>query len=416
MRNLARFLLLLNILLIGTQSIVMPGIPLSLFQISLILAVAVALPVILSGNGMKKGSYLTLSLIWAISSGIAYSTSINPGWDKSYLLLGLMTSVLLFITPNLFDRSDIPLLEKTLIRSQYIAIPFSIFCYLVFYAIGSYPEEIPLFGGAYIPLGEDELARGTAAGEVRLMLPYSTPPILSIVMAMCITLLLFSKDIFKPYVKIIILIAYTVILLLTGSRSGIMGIVLLLIILLVCGDLKKVLKRIPIGWLLFIIVLIVSVVLLFSDNEYIQKMIISRFSKVGEEPIEEDRHLMVPIDGLLLWLDSPKNFLLGIGFGSSFYMQGAHTYLPPYFLNIYVTLIAERGLLGLVIVIMLISNAVRLFNSRKTMNDNERAFVYSLIVGLLSSIFYESLNSYYLIYVLVASYILRGRVNSMSQV
>ena len=115
---------------------------------------------------------------------------------------------------------------------------------------------------------------------------------------------------------------------------------------------------------------------------------------------------------MIIWLDSPSNFFIGIGFGSSALMKGEHTYLPPYFLNSYVTLLAERGILGFVLVFYIIKLVVKLFKARRFLSKNENALVYTLFVGLISGIFYENLNCYFIIYTIAISFILYNIIDN----
>ncbi len=406
MRNFIRKLIFLTILTLATQVIRLPGVGLSIFQLLVIATVAVGLPYVLSKT-VKEGSYFFTSLLWGLSTLIAWVVSINAEWGKSCLLLGLMTSLLLFIIPNCLKRSDIPQLIKIMIWSQYIVIPFSVFCLYIYYTVGGSPDVIPLPFGMSITPSEDALDRGTAAGEIRLYLPYATPPILSIVMSMCITLLLFCKGLFKTYQKWILISVFTLILIMTGSRSGIVGILFVVVFLFFNGELKYVFKRGKFKIVLSLIV-VIAVFAMVSQTEYVQKMVFGRMENIQNTTLMQDRHFLVPLDGLLIWIDSFKNFVVGIGFGSGYYMKGAHTFLPPYFMNSFVTLLAERGIMGLTLVIFLIRLTFKLVRLRKFLNDNERALVYSLFVGLFCGFFYENFNSYFVIFTIVLSFLLES--------
>lgn len=71
----------------------------------------------------------------------------------------------------------------------------------MFYTNGGVPNHLDLFGGFYIDLDDDTLTRGQAASLLRLMLPYSTPPVLSLVMAMCVIMLLSNKDLYSKIMR-----------------------------------------------------------------------------------------------------------------------------------------------------------------------------------------------------------------------
>lgn len=413
MRNLVQNLLIVTIITLGTQIIKIPGIGLSPFQIMVILTTGVGIPVVF-GSGMKKGLYISVFILWFISTIFAWQISINPVWAKSYFLLGMMTCSLFLIIPNIFSRKDTPKLVRWMIRSQYIVIPFSIFSVIAFNNIGAMPDEISLPGGLSISLGEDELARGTAAGEVRLMLPYATPPILSIVMAMCLTILLFDDSMFKKNIRWGLIGIYGAILIMTGSRSGIMGMVILFLFLFIKGEFRDHLKKIKTRYVFLGIIVLIVLGVVLMQSDYFQKMVIGRFYNTDRGTMLEDRHYLVPLDGMLIWIRSVKNFLFGIGFGSSLMMQGDHTYLPPYFLNSFVTLIAERGILGLILVVYLILLFARLFKLRRYMNKSEMALMYSYFVALASALFYENFISYFVIFsIAMAMMLLRSLENDL---
>jgi len=406
MEKYVKTLMFLTIIMLATQVIKPPGLNLSFFQMLVIATVVIGVPYVLTKK-LKKGSYLITSLLWFLSTIVAWLVSINEAWGRSSLLLGTMTSLLLFLIPNIYSRSDLPRLIKAMIWSQYIVIPFSVYCLYINNIYGGVPEIIPLPFDMSITPGDEALDRATAAGEIRLYLPYATPPVLSIVMAMSITLLLFCKNLFNKYLKWILVASFSVILVMTGSRSGIIGISLVMAFLLYKGELRNILKKYKSSVLFFLIVFFV-VVSVASETEYVQKMVIGRMENTQNTSLMEDRHFLVPLDGIIIWLESLENFIVGIGFGSGFYMKGAHTFLPPYFLNSFVTLLAERGLMGLTLVIILVRLVVKLFGKRKLMTENEKAISYSLFVGLFCGIFYENFNSYFVIFMIALSFLLES--------
>ena len=111
MNNTIRNLFLLTILLSGTQVISSPFGGLSIFQISLLITVVVALLGIIRKRTVRKGIYLFVSFVWVVSSVVAWLVSINPSWANSYFLLGLMTSFFILLFPSYFDRNDVFILE-----------------------------------------------------------------------------------------------------------------------------------------------------------------------------------------------------------------------------------------------------------------------------------------------------------------
>lgn len=404
MRELVRKAVLFTILISGTQVISLPFGSLSLFQISLVLTI------LLGGIGFywyKKiytGKYLSFTIIYLISSIIAWAISSNPSWAKSYCLLGIMTTAMVFIISNYFEVDDICLLEKTIVRSQYIVFPFSIYSIITFYFRGGLPNKINLFAGLFIQLDNDSLRRGQASSQIRLMLPYSTPPVLSVAMAMCIMILLANKTLYKPITRRLLICLYGFILVFTASRTGIVGLGLGILYIIFRNMQRKGKLRFSHFIAILCGIVLVGVLFVYLGNStYIIKMV-HRFQSFN---LLNDRHVLVPIDGLIIWVSSIKNFFFGIGFGSSVNMTGAHTYLPAYFLNSFVTLVAERGILGLVIDFMLIALTRSLLKKVKyerglsvERDTNYDSLALCLLTGLLSCIFYEALNCYLLVFVI----------------
>lgn len=398
-----RWIILVSILLIGTQPIKLPVGGLSLFQISIIFVGLIGIVSLLGKKKFPPGRYILFSLLYLVSGFVSYVISINPDC-KGNLLVSIMTSMIVLFVPLYFERTDSRILVKTLIRSQYIAVPFGIFMWFTFYQLGFFPETINLPGGFYVEFDSDAQTRSMFGQELRLTLPYATPPVLSVAMAMSLVMLYYVKDLFKKNIRVIIMIAFTLILIFTGSRTGVFGLVMFLGLRLL-GSRKKI----NINWgLVFIVIVAIFLLFIFSSEiPYVDKFL-ERFT-TQDEDLSEDRHLLVPIDGILIWLSSFKYFFIGIGFGSSLYMDGFLTFLPPHFLNSFVTLIAERGIIGFVLVIQLISMAIVLYKREKKMSAEERALTFALIVGLFSTIFYETFDCYFMIFLLAIGFMLEVR-------
>lgn len=407
MRELVKKMVLFSILISGTQVITLPFGNLSLFQISLILTIFLGIIGIAVRGNIYTGKYLGFTIVYFISSILAWAISTNPSWAKSYLLLGMMTAAIVLIIPNYFEADDISLLEKTIVRSQYIVFPFSVYSIIMFYLRGGLPNQINLFAGMTIYLDNDSLLRGQASSQIRLMLPYSTPPVLSVAMAICIMILLTNKSLYKTGVRRVLICLYGLILVFTASRTGMVGLGLAIVITILRNLLhsKGTIKISHVAGTALGI-LLVGVVLFATKNSIYMIKMLRRFSNLD---IMNNRHFLVPLDGLIIWVSSLKNFILGIGFGSSINMTGVHTFLPVYFLNSFVTLVAERGLFGLSVIFMLVRLTRSLFRQAQLdeidgVNRYFDSLGLSLLTGLLSCIFYEALNCYLLVFVIGISY------------
>lgn len=412
MKELAKKFLIASIVLSSTQIITISGLGLSIYQVALMLTFGVCFLGIFEIRYIKKGQYLSFAAIAAVSSVVAMETSIYPTWARSYFLLGLLTALLCLFIPVYFSRDDIPQLSKALIRSQYITIAFSIYGFFKFYFGGGIPNKITLLRLFSIELEKEFFSRGQAAGQIRLALPYSTPPILSVVMAVCIIILLFDKELYPKIAKWMLVVIFSVILILTGSRTGLIGLVAFLLLEGVEHLLRNnfsISKRF--FFVVFIAIIGVGIFGKMSGISVYLTKYIYRFANLFEAgTLSANRHLWVPVDGLIIWLSSVKNFFVGIGFGSSYYMQGAHTYLPPYFLNSFVTWIVERGVMGVYLIASLIYMLLKFKWNNALLLSAEKSIRNALYVVLISSMFYEVLNCYTAIIVVAICFVIVGNV------
>lgn len=407
MYNFVRKMILLSILFSVTQIFEISKLGISLYQLVLFLTGAIAIVGLIKKREIYKGMYIFLALINVIGAMTAYVTSLNPSWAKSYLLVSIMMSMYIFVIPNFFQKEDIHLLEKTLIRSQYLTILLSLYSIFLFYFAGGMPEKINILNVFTVSLEEDAIARMQISGHVRLMLPYATPSVLSVVMGCCILMLLYNKELYKPFFRFSLVCAFTVILVLTGSRTGIVGIV---IVILLRTMAVMLMDRRNVGKIMILVGLIVVVfigILSFAINfTYINRLLLNRLLNIN---LFTDRHFLIPIEGLLIQTDSIKNFFIGIGFGSSLYMQGRYTELPPYFLNSFVTLPVERGIFGLVMDALLLIVGVIDKLKRLNVKDPDTSVVVAFRLFIVSSLFYELLNCYFIVILLAICLILERK-------
>lgn len=388
-------LLLLTFLLSPTHTIKLQGLGLSIFQIVLILTSIVCL----LDLKLPKGKYKTFAFVYGISCFVPYFLSTSSE-ATSYFLVALMSLILFIIVPSYFNKEDIPLLEKTFIRAQYIVIPLTLVSVYYFYQIGAIPETIHLPGGFYISMDEEASIRGRSGSAIRAMLPYATPPVLSVIMAMSIVLLYYGKNLFRTKIRIFLMIVFTVILIMTASRTGIYGLAMFMFLRLLTQRISA--RTFAYSILIAFFIFVFSY---FSEQIDFFEKFMGKMTEADASSISEDRHLLVPLDGLLLWIDSLSNFLFGIGYGSSLNLKGAHTFLPPHFLNSFVTLIAERGILGLLCVSMLLSMALRLYKKRNKNDESKNGVVYAFITLLFSTLFYETFNTYVIIYFIAVMWV-----------
>jgi len=189
--DIVKNMLLTSIVLSSTQIITTPIGGLSIFQLFVLLTGIIGCIILIQSNRIKTGSYLL------------------------FLIMAFFSSILAFI-----------LSLKAIVRSQYITFLMSAYSVYKFYFGGGIPNKINLGAGFFIDLGEEYLLRAQAAGQIRLSLPFPTPPVLSVVMAMVIIILIFNKDLYRKSERILLICGYSVIMLLTGSRTGMAALVM----------------------------------------------------------------------------------------------------------------------------------------------------------------------------------------------
>lgn len=410
MRKLARFLILCSILSLGTQCISLPFSSLSFFQMVVIAAFIVSIPAILGKK--PKGDSLLFGLVWGLSTCLAYCLSTNPAIATGKFLLNAMAALLFIIIPLLFKREDVPLLVKCLIRSQYITILFSIYSIFLYYVMGGIPEKIPLPYGLGISMDEDMLWRMAVAAQLRLALPYSTPPVLSVVMAMVVVLLMFCENLISKFERYVLILLYLAVLFLTGSRSGLLGLGVLIILLWLKGDRKYMMSRINKFWKYLLIPALIIGIYYIAQTEFFYNLIGKR-SQMNSGNIEGDRHFLIPIEGIIIWVSSIMDFIFGIGLASGAKRVGVFTEIPNHFMNSYVTLIAERGLMGLFLVLKLIRMGTRFVHYRFRISEEEKALGFSLIVALISSLTYEVMTCYYVLFTIAIALLINDTISNL---
>lgn len=321
----------------------MPIASISVYRLVLLFTTFIAIIYIIKIGKFRKGRYLYFSVLLCISP-VAYYISTNKEWAFSFMLNDFMGILLVFLVSNFFSYKDKDILMKAFIQSQFFTIAFSAYSIFMYYLGGGIPQNISFLKIFNIVLSEEFLRRGAISNQIRLSLPYATPPHLSIVMAIALCILIFNKSIYEKRIRYILMVLFSIILLLTNSRTGIAaGLLMILLSALIKFNYKINVRR----TIAVICVIVISYVALMLFNiEYINKLL-SRFII---KDITQDRHLLVPLEGILIWTASLKNFIIGIGYGSSINLTGKYTILPPYFLNSFVTLIVEKGIVGLMIV------------------------------------------------------------------
>jgi hypothetical protein len=356
-----------------------------MYRLTLITATILAVIHTIKVGKIPKGKYLYFILL-LIGSPIAYIISTNKDWAFSFMLNDMMGILLVYLVCVFFTIKDADRLLKAFIYSQFFTLFFSGYSLFMYYIRGGIPQNINFLNIISISLSEEFLRRGTISSQIRLSLPYATPPHLSIVMAIAITILLVHKKLFSKKLRFFLIMIFSFILILTNSRTGIAAAALIILIsYFVKFNYKFNIRKMTI---LFSLIIFTIVALEILDLNYINKLL----NRFVIEDLTQDRHFLVPIEGIIIWLSSVKNFVIGIGYGSSINLAGRFTFLPPYFLNSFVTLIAEKGLIGLLIVFEFFRLFIRSLKTIKSKNSNppNYAISYAYLIAFGSFMFYEA--------------------------
>lgn len=359
MTRLARKFTLLVILLYpldGFKLAVTPG--LSLYRIALILALIFGLLDCLSKRKLTipQKTVFPFIIVAGTSSVLSNFISTEPDYAISAMLNELSGIIMIFLILTLFKYEDIDILLKQFVRSTCIGIPFAILSWFVLFQNPSSLESICSFGGFFKLDITDELV--ISCYNMRLSLPYSSSSVYSGVLAVTIVILLCDNSMYKGIFRNILIAIFSLMLIMTQARTGMLGLgIFIFFYLLRMRDNKRKSRMI-----LLCIVAIIIIGLFVGSNEDFVRKFLSRFNNSGSVDVSilEDRHLLLPIEGLNIWLSGVKNFFIGIGYGSCINVKGLWTDIPYYFFNSYVTQLVAKGLLGLFIIAMWLKTKVQL--------------------------------------------------------
>lgn len=389
MKKLVKNLMLISITLSTTDILRFTTEFISPFRIFMIFTIIIFAIYLLKFGKIVKGRYLFFVLIIASGALLSYITSLNKPWAKSSMINDFLGIFIILIIMNVFDIDDFQLIFKSIVYSQIVTIILSIYTYVEYLSRGKIITKISIFNILTAELSEDYIRRTLISGMPRLSLPYSTPPHLSIVMVIVITILLFQNGLFKRRVKGVLFIVFSIILFLTYSRTAIVAVSIAYILYWFknLGNKQYNLKKLITYFIAF--VSIIPTILYFIERVDILEKFIVRFAINN---IMSDRHFLVPLDGLILWLSDLKFFFIGIGSGSSFYLEGQHTFFPPHFLNSFVTIVVERGILGLLMLFELFLLFKKSFKniSNKYLNINAKLISFLYMTIFTSFLFYEA--------------------------
>lgn len=386
MRKNCRNLTLLVLLTYPIDLIRIVSPVISIFRIVLVLALILTGVSSLARNSLviKKLPffYILITLMGAIMALIvsrdqqyAVSAFINEGAGICFLILMVLN----------FSKRDLPLLLRTFVIAQLSAAFFALFTLKYLGHPEFFPRNVRFFKVFFLQLDERFL---DTLRLMRLTLPYPNSAAMSVAMAICIGILVFGGEciVKSRILRWLMIIVYTVLLVGTQSRTGIVAFVVTMAISVLGRPSEKKMKYV-ISSFVACIVAIVPLIPRITSNVIVTKFI-TRVNNELTESILSNRHLLVPLEGLATWLSTTFVFWFGKGYGGNQFLDTHWTYLPNNsFLCSYVTVITDRGLLGLIIIFLWFVMLYKVFHLQKGRVSSAIQGMYGIL--LISCIFYE---------------------------
>lgn len=375
-----------------------PGLNLSLFRVSFILMILLFIFYTIVRLRIKnKFNIYFLLFISLFSLIIGAVQTKNPSVNSvPYIRNEIIGIIMMFIFINIYDYKDIKNLINSFLSSLLIVFVFNVYTYFYFFYNGSLLTEYPLVNDfSFFVKTKVTYHRFASGGIPRLTIPFAKPPHLAINVSFGLFILYFKLKFSKIKKKLDMLLFLFLIGLLLGSltRTVFVSVILTFVIYYSFEFFKKRKSlRIKKKKLFFIISTIFVIFLVYfflipsSLKEELYKRIYSTFSDS-----KENRHLLLIFEAIMLWTKSIKNFFFGIGIGNN-PKDGVFTNLPPAsFLNVYLTILAQRGIIGFAFTfgLYLYIFIKLLHRYSKYVNNYSFAFLFAYINLLIAFIFYE---------------------------
>lgn len=349
MTNIARKVTLLAIFLYPLDGFKFSFFPsMSLYRVTLIFALFAGILSCCAKKGkIKVCNHIALPFIMMaiVSTILSNFISTEPAYASSAMLNELSGVMMVFLIVTLFGFNDTDILLKQFVRSAYIGIPFAILSWGFIFQNPAEIESFCSFGGLFDFEITAELE--ASAYNMRLVLPYSSSSVYSGVLAIIIAILICDNTMYKTVTRNVLIIVFSLLLIMTQSRTGMLALaVFIFIYILKMSDHKRKSKMI----LLCVVAMLCIVLFVGSEEDFVRKLL-SRFNGSNTNTtIFADRHFLLPLEGIFIWISSVKSFFVGIGYGSCIDFPGKWTDIPYFFFNSYVTQIVAKGLLGVAIV------------------------------------------------------------------
>ena len=371
---------------LDTYRIEIPFISLSIFRFFLLFWSFTNFIVILTKPILPISKSALVVLIGSLlSTFFAFSRSAFITESFPFLFNEVMGFLIIINSIITFQKTDLPKVLYFYILSQLIPLFFSIFNFYQFTVNGLIFDSLPAIPGLENFIIPYKFNASDFSGLPRLWMPFVTGPHLALSISLAIIYLnyfLVKKNIFMK----ILLPLFLLVLLGTFSRTSMIAV----LIVLIFGkgiNLKLISNSIK----FLIILMIISISIAYVSPDYFDNFVrlnIRRF----DTSITDDRHFLLVLDAIRIWLSEVKIFLFGIGMYNNDLYTGFYTFLPPgsSFLSTYFTTLTERGIVGFTLVfspfIYIINKSLN-FNKYKL--DYLKAINMGTLLILISFMFYD---------------------------
>ena len=324
---------------------------LSLFRSALLAWFGVTLFTLIVSNKIKIDRLGAVFIVGTLfSSVVSFISSDNLASSTSFLFNEIMGTMILFCFSQNYSHRDVDDLLKTFLLSALIPVIFSIWAIYSFVGNGEIISSLPmprLLSSILMPY---ELQSTDLGGIPRLWMPFSVGPHMAYFVLVIVVLLVYENGtiIKNRVLKISALGISGVMLIGTFSRMALLSLSLVIIRNAIYrkGDYRNLVGVLTFSMLLaFLMPLILP-----SYWMDLQRL----FSRKLSFDILQDRHVLLVYEGIYQWLHSFRTILVGVGMNNNSTLVTKYTFLPPgsSFLSNYVTLLVERGLLGVLTIIV----------------------------------------------------------------
>lgn len=374
-----------------------PVINISLYRITLIILSLLFLIRLFWTMKIMKSNKFVFIYINIFFIILAWVSSKDLIQVKSIFLNELMGLILLFIFINIYERSDVNLLINTYLISLIVPIFFSGYIYYKFVTTGKTFEKITIFSYYTYELSEFAIERLYSGSSMvpRLAFPYAAAPHLGLTISIGIIIILMKIAYSQKKLKLgyyLYFIVLLIILLGTMSRSIFLSLSIVFFLILFFSKKKN--RKNIFNWKVLIILLVIFFILYnFIIPEQVKSMLIKRLLEIFTilDYNSANRHLLLRLEGLNLWLENSESFLIGRGMGAAEFIEGKLTYLAPHFFSPYLTALVERGILGFIAIFSIFFLILKELYTRNkiTQNLNDKILFFIMCNILIAFLFYE---------------------------